>query len=118
MEKNKFVFIFTSYHLLPLATGKDYPNISKIGQQNPGITLKDFISAYFNCDFHTKIYQNTNFHLTSSFESADIPAEVLLRSLLHKYKNSKYQQYLILKFLWLLLITHIEEQHETYPKCR
>ena len=79
MEENKFVFIFTWYHLLSLATGKDYSSISKIGQQNPGIAaLEYFISAYFKCDFHVKIYvetyQNINFQLTSSVESKDIPA--------------------------------------------
>ena len=69
MEKNKFVFIFTWYHLLPLATGKDYSSISKIGQQNPGIAaLEYFISAY------VEAYQNIIFQLTSSVESKDISA--------------------------------------------
>ena len=65
MKKKKSVSIFTSY-LLPLATVKVYPSSSKIGQKNPGIALKDFISAYFKCDFqipHAKTYQNTSFRL-------------------------------------------------------
>ena len=65
-KKPKSVSIFTSYHLLPLATVKVYPSSSKIGQKNPGIALKDFISAYFKCDFqipHAKTYQNTSFRL-------------------------------------------------------
>ena len=44
MEKNEFIFVFT-YHLLPLATGKDYPSMSKIGQHNPVVALKDLIST-------------------------------------------------------------------------
>ena len=62
--------------MLPLATGKEYPSISKKGQQNPGIALEDFNSVYFRCDFQiprVKICQNTNFQLTSSCESIDIP---------------------------------------------
>ena len=68
--------------MLLLATGKDYTIILKIGQQNPGKALENFISAYFKSDFqipHAKIYQNTNFQLTSSSES-----KVSLRLLLHK----------------------------------
>ena len=40
--------------------------------------------------------------------------------MLHKYckKIALFQHYFILKFLWRLLIIHIENQHETHPKCR
>ena len=59
--KKEFVFIFT-YHLLPLATGKDYPSISKTGQQNPVIALEDFISAYFEfSDFPCQNLSEYNF---------------------------------------------------------
>ena len=76
IQQKKFVLIFT-YHLLPLATGtgKDYPRISKIEQQNPVIALEDLISAYFKYDFqtsHAKIYQKKNF---SALQLKDVQAQ-------------------------------------------
>ena len=98
--------------MLPLAIGKDYPSISKIGQQNPGMALEDSISACFTSDFqicHTKIYQNTNFQLTSSCESKDIPIE--LYSLPTLKNNIKLTQNLgegiIQLQLWKVTFLHI-----------
>ena len=82
--KNEFVFIFT-FQLLPLATGKIYPSISKNGQHNPVVALEGYISAYSKCDFqipHAKIYQNVSFQFTSSCETKDTAVLVLLRMLL------------------------------------
>ena len=79
------MFSFLPFWLLPLATGKVYPSISKIGQHNPAIALKITFSAYFKCDFqipHVKIYQHVPFQLVNSCESEDIPILVSLRTLL------------------------------------
>ena len=48
---------FLPYQLLALATGKVYPDISKIGLHNPVIAFKVYISVH-KCDIqilHTKI---------------------------------------------------------------
>ena len=53
------MFSFLPFQLLPSATGKKYPSISKIGHYNPAIALEDFIFAYYKYDFqvhHSKIY--------------------------------------------------------------
>ena len=77
--KNKFVFIFT-YHLQPLATGKDYPSISKIGQQNPGIAFEDFISAHLSVIFRFPMPKSIRIQIFSS------PALVGPRMFQFKYR--------------------------------
>ena len=80
---NMFYFFFSQ--ILPSATGKVYPSISRIAFCNPDISLEGYMIAYPKCDFqiqHAKIYQNTNVQLASSFELEDIPASVSLRLLL------------------------------------
>ena len=64
MKKKQICFHFYFISFATPSNRKVYPSSSKIGQKNPGIALKDFISAYFKCDFqipHAKTYQNTNF---------------------------------------------------------
>ena len=79
------MFSFSPFRLLPLAKGKVYPSISKIGQHNPAINLEGYIVVYSKCDFqipHAKIYQNVNLQFTIFCEFKDIPILVSLRTLL------------------------------------
>ena len=79
------LFSFLPFPLLPLATGRVYHSLSKIGQHNPAIAFEGYISTYSKCDFqiiHAKIYPNVNFQLTTSCESEDILILVSLRMLL------------------------------------
>lgn len=45
------LFSFLPFRLLLLATGKLFPSISKIGQNNPAIAVEGYISAYSKCNF-------------------------------------------------------------------
>ena len=58
-------FLFSLFQLLPLAMGKVYSRISRIGQHNPDRALEGYISAYSKNHFqipHPKIYQNLKVH--------------------------------------------------------